>query len=377
MGLIAAFKDYSNSKGKRFERIIHNDLKPSDLEYLKHNIVDETSKDVYAFIVKHVDLSITNGFITSTTTRFNISNLHYNDYEQIINLKKINDARFVNKFFEAINSKLAYGGLYINCVETYITRRTRVLNKFIKPFNWLYYFADVVFMRIFPKLPVFKKIYFFITKGRNRVLTRAEALGRLYSCGFEVVDEEVIEGKLYFVARKIKEPVFDENPSYGLLIRLKRIGKDGKLFNVYKLRTMYAYAEYLQEYVHLHNDLKEGGKFKNDFRITTEGKFFRKFWLDELPMLINLIKGNMKLVGIRPLSVQYFNLYTEELKQKRIQCKPGLVPPFYADMPKNLEEIMDSELRYLEAYKKHPFKTDVSYLFKALYNIFIKGARSS
>ncbi|NCP85440.1 MAG: hypothetical protein GW823_11230, partial [Bacteroidetes bacterium] len=120
MGLIAAFKDYSNSKGKRFERIIHNDLKPSDLEYLKHNIVDETSKDVYAFIVKHVDLSITNGFITSTTTRFNISNLPYNDYEQIINLKKINDARFVNKFFEAINSKLAYGGLYINCVETYI-----------------------------------------------------------------------------------------------------------------------------------------------------------------------------------------------------------------------------------------------------------------
>jgi len=377
MGLIAAFKDYSNSKGKRFERIIHNDLKPSDLEYLKHNIVDETSKDVYAFIVKHVDLSITNGFITSTTTRFNISNLPYNDYEQIINLKKINDARFVNKFFEAINSKLAYGGLYINCVETYITRRTRVLNKFIKPFNWLYYFADVVFMRIFPKLPVFKKIYFFITKGRNRVLTRAEALGRLYSCGFEVVDEEVIGGKLYFVARKIKEPVFDENPSYGLLICLKRIGKDGKIINVYKLRTMHAYSEYLQKYVFEKNGTSSGDKANNDFRVTPFGKYLRKFWIDELPMLINLIRGDIKIVGVRPLSKEKFKMYPIEAQILRTKFKPGLIPPFYADLPSNFDELVSSEINYVKSYEKHPFKTDVSYLFKALYNIFIKGARSS
>jgi len=181
---------------------------------------------------------------------------------------------------------------------------------------------------------------------------------------------------LFFIARKIKEPEFDNNPTYGPIVRLKRIGKDGKLFNVYKLRTMHPYAEYLQQYIYDNNNLKEGGKFKNDFRVTTEGHFFRKFWLDELPMFINIFKRNMKLVGVRPLSVQYFSLYSEELKQKRVKYKPGLIPPFYVDMPKTIDDIMASEMKYLEAYEKHPFWTDFTYFFKAFYNIFIKRARS-
>jgi len=208
-------------------------------------------------------------------------------------------------------------------------------------------------------------------------LSRAETFGRLYSCGFEVVDERMVNNEIFFVARKIKDPVFDNNPTYGPLIRLKRYGKGGKLFNVYKLRTMHAYSEYLQQYIYDRNALDEGGKFKDDFRITTEGRFFRKFWLDELPMFINVMKGQMKIVGVRPLSRHYFSLYSEELKEKRIKHKPGLVPPFYADMPKTLEEIMASEMRYLEAYEKHPFKTDFRYFFKAMHNIFIKRARSN
>lgn len=343
----------------------------------KELIINEVGKEASEFILKHVNLTKANNFLVATTTRFNIDKLQKDKFDNIINFKKINDARYVNKFFESINAKLKNGSIYINCVETYATRRERVLKKYIPPFNWFYYLADVIFMRIFPKLPIAKKIYFFITKGQNRVLTRAETYGRIYSCGFEIIDEKTFDNKLYFVARKIKEPVFDNNPSYGLLVRLRRVGKGGKLFNVYKLRTMHAYAEYLQEYVHKHNSLKEGGKFKNDFRITNEGKIFRKFWLDELPMLINLLKGEMKLVGIRPLSKHYFGLYTEELQKERIKTKPGLVPPFYADMPKNLDEIIESELRYLKAHQKSPIRTDIRYFFKAFYNIFLKGARSS
>jgi len=226
-------------------------------------------------------------------------------------------------------------------------------------------------------LPVLKKLYFSITKGQNRVLSKAETFGRLYSCGFEIVDEIFIHDELFFVARKVSKPVYDDNPTYGPLIRLKRYGKGGKLFNVYKLRTMYAFSEYLQQYVYDHNSLQEGGKFKDDFRITTEGKFFRKFWIDELPMFINVFKGNMKIVGVRPLSKHYFNLYSEELKQKRIKFKPGLVPPFYVDMPKTLEEIMASEMRYLEEYEKHPIQTDIKYFFKAFYNILFKRVRSA
>ncbi len=80
--------------------------------------------------------------------------------------------------------------------------------------------------------------------------------------------------------------------------------------------------------------------------------------------------------GVRPLSQHYYSLYNDDLKQKRIKFKPGLVPPFYADMPKTLEEIMSSEMRYLEAYEKHPILTDFSYFFKAFFNIFFRRARS-
>ena len=139
---------------------------------------------------------------------------------------------------------------------------------------------------------------------------------------------------------------------------------------------MYPYSEYLQDYVFKNHQLDEGGKFKNDFRVSPLGRFFRKFWLDEIPMIWNLLKGDMKIIGVRPLSNQYFNLYTKELQEKRIRTKPGLLPPFYADMPKTLEEIMDSELKYLEAYEKAPLATDLKYFWLILKNILFRGARS-
>jgi lipopolysaccharide/colanic/teichoic acid biosynthesis glycosyltransferase len=140
---------------------------------------------------------------------------------------------------------------------------------------------------------------------------------------------------------------------------------------------MHPYAEYLQEYIYEQNNLKDGGKFKDDFRITSWGRFFRKFWIDELPMAINFLKGEIKLVGVRPLSEQYLSLYSDELKQKRIQAKPGLVPPFYADLPVSLDDIMQSELKYLNLYNQHPFKTDCSYFLKAVKNIVFKRARTN
>ena len=126
------------------------------------------------------------------------------------------------------------------------------------------------------------------------------------------------------------------------------------------------------------NKLDEGGKFKNDFRVTTLGRIIRKFWLDEFPMLLNVMKGNMKIVGVRPLSKHYFNLYSEELQKKRIKGKPGLIPPYYAQYPppEKLEDIQKNEMEYLTAYEKHPFSTDVKYFFKAMHNIIWKGARS-
>ena len=156
------------------------------------------------------------------------------------------------------------------------------------------------------------------------------------------------------------------------------MGKNGIMFEVYKMRTMYPYSEYLQSYIYEKNDLKEGGKFNRDIRINTIGRFMRKYWIDELPMIYNWLRREMKLVGVRPLSQHYFNLYSRELQEKRVKFKPGLMPPFYADMPKTLDEIQASELKYLnECETKGTFKTDVKYFFLIIRNIFIKKARSA
>jgi len=69
-------------------------------------------------------------------------------------------------------------------------------------------------------------------------------------------------------------------------------------------------------------------------------------------------------------------LNSKDLQEKRIQFKPGLIPPFYADMPDTLDDIISSEMRYLEAYEKNPLLTDLIYLHKIFKNIVFRGKRS-
>jgi lipopolysaccharide/colanic/teichoic acid biosynthesis glycosyltransferase len=238
------------------------------------------------------------------------------------------------------------------------------------------YFLDYCWHRVASKLSFTKSLYYGLTKGRARALTRVEILGRLYRAGFDVIYEEINHGEFYVAASKIKEPIRDDKPSSGLLIRMKRIGKDGKTIGVYKFRTMHAYSEYLQPYIYKQEGLCAGGKFAGDYRINTLGKFLRSTWLDELPMLINWVKGDLKLVGVRPLSNHYFSLYSKELQELRVQTKPGLIPPYYVDMPESLEEIEASEMRYLNAYLKKTVSTDWRYFWGAMRNIVFKGKRS-
>ncbi len=343
---------------------------------IDQSLIGEAGKEVYDFIGNYMDLSNGSHIVFSTTTKFNIDKLPENHYNYLVNLKRINDIRYINKFFESVNAKIPENGVFVGCAETKDQRKQRILRKYPPGLNILYYVLDFMVKRIFPKFVLTKKIYFFLTRGNNRVISSAETLGRLYSCGFEIEDKRTHRGNLYFVARKKTKPAFDENPTYGPFIKLPRIGKHGKIIYVYKFRTMHPFSEYLQDYVYFNNNLQNGGKFNDDFRITTLGRIFRMFWIDELPMLINLLKGEMKLVGVRPLSRHYFNLYSKELQHERIKHTPGLVPPFYADLPEKLEEIQESELKYLESYTKHPLLTDWKYFWKAFFNIFFKRKRS-
>jgi len=139
---------------------------------------------------------------------------------------------------------------------------------------------------------------------------------------------------------------------------------------------MHPFAEYLQDYIYKGHNLDDGGKFKDDFRVANWGKIFRRLWIDELPMLFNFVKGDLKLVGVRPLTQHYFSLYPPGYRDRRLKYKPGLVPPYYVDLPKTIDEIIASEEKYLDLYDNRPLLTDIKYFSLAFYNIIFKGARS-
>jgi len=195
--------------------------------------------------------------------------------------------------------------------------------------------------------------------------------------GFKIVD--AFESKKITIINIIKSKTIDniKEKKHSFLIKLPRTGKDGKKIYVYKLRTMQPYSEYIQDFVIEKNGLNNDGTIKDDFRITKFGRFARKYWLDELPMLLNWLKGDLKLIGFRPLSDVMLHTYPKDFVEVRNMYKPGLIPPYYIDNPDGFDEIIESEKRYIEKYEKNGFITDIKYFFMFLNRIFFKGVRSS
>lgn len=296
--------------------------------------------------------------------------------ELLINLDRINDIKRLNRYFLDVHKKLANGGILICKGETIDIQRRHFVSRRPIYFRKFLYLFKFLCRRVLPALPGFKVLHFAFTRGRNKLISRAEFLGRLYFCGFKVLAGEIIGDDYYVIAQKVKTPSKDTNPSNDLIIEMKRVGYQGEIIELKKLRTMFPYSEYLQEYVYERNKLQSNGKFKSDFRITEWGKVFRKFWIDELPQFLNYFRGELNLVGVRALSKQYFDLYPKDLQKLRIKFKPGIIPPYYYDMPSSFEEIILSERRYLQQKELKPLSTDIKYFFVALYNIFARGARS-
>lgn len=294
-----------------------------------------------------------------------------------VNLTSLNNLRGINHFFCTVNELLPDNGRIVCHFISRSQQKQDILDRYPESINWFVYATFFFVRRVLPKLFLTHRLYFDITNGKKRVLTQTEVLGRLYFCGFAVDDVQLCGKETFVLAHRVKQPEPQHSRRYGPFIKLPRIGKDGKMINVYKMRTMHPYAEFLQGYIYEKNNLQEGGKFANDMRISTLGAFMRKYWIDEMPMFINLIKGEMKLVGVRPLSKQYFGLYSKELQDLRTQYLPGLLPPFYVDMPKTLEEVQESELKYLHACQKNGVcKTDFNYLWRIIHTILFKKARS-
>ena len=114
-----------------------------------------------------------------------------------------------------------------------------------------------------------------------------------------------------------------------ILYKQTRVGKNGKLFQVYKFRTMYVDAdkklkEILDKDPNARKEWKKYRKLKNDPRVTRIGKFLRKTSLDELPQIINILKGEMSLVGPRPVTQEEIEKYYKETVKYYYSVLPGI-----------------------------------------------------
>lgn len=145
------------------------------------------------------------------------------------------------------------------------------------------------------------------------------------------------------------------NKGAGVFFLQDRPGKDGKLFNVIKFKSMTDETD------------EKGIPLSNDQRITKIGKFMRKFSIDELPQLFNVLKGDMSLIGPRPLLTRYLLLYTPE-QARRHEVRPGLTGWAQVHGRNNItwKEKFELDLWYVDHCS---LWTDIKVIFMTIKNV--------
>lgn len=322
----------------------------TDQSILLNAIRDEAGEKVATYISEILNLKAINNINTvllPSTLSLPSDAVVIDGVRAIVDLKLLNRTRYINKYIKGINHILPDGGLYIARFENQHQREERFFSHRPRFISRIEKSIDFFVHRFIPRLRHINKIYFAITKGKYRVLSLAEALGRIASCGFALIEHRQIEGFTFAVAMKTRLPLTGYKPTYGPFVKLNRIGKNGKIIKVYKFRTMHPFSEFIQDYVVKMNGYNKAGKPANDFRVTSWGRVFRKYWMDEFPQIINVLKGQMRIVGVRPLSPTRFNELSEFLKTERVREKPGCIPPYVSLNMPSADTNVKAEVLYM------------------------------
>ena len=160
-----------------------------------------------------------------------------------------------------------------------------------------------------------------------------------------------------------------------IFFKQKRVGKNGRYFEIYKFRSMYMDAEERKKELMAQNEMSGlMFKMKDDPRITKVGKFIRKTSIDELPQFINVLKGDMSLVGTRPPTVGEFKQY-EGHHKRRLSMKPGITGMWQAYGRKTVsdfEEIVKMDLDYIDNWS---IMLDIKILFKTVQSVLTTGGQ--
>ena len=145
--------------------------------------------------------------------------------------------------------------------------------------------------------------------------------------------------------------IWADSPGASPIFSQDRVGRDGKIFKFYKFRSMIPNAEARLKDVLAQNEM-DGPvfKMKNDPRITRVGRFIRRTSIDELPQLINILKGDMSIVGPRPALPREVAQYTDYERQ-RLYVTPGLTCYWQIQPNRNeltFDEWMELDLKYIQ-----------------------------
>jgi lipopolysaccharide/colanic/teichoic acid biosynthesis glycosyltransferase len=293
----------------------------------------------------------------------------------VVSLVRVNDLQRINRFLIACGERLRRHGHFVGGYEPLEQVKARIEAKYgvLARAAFLLHFA---WFRAFPKLPFVNALYFLVTRGKNRDLSKAEVWGRLSFCGFRVIAEEPLGGTRFVTAQRMASPITNKRPSYYPVVGLTKVGLDGTLIRTHKVRSMYPYSEFLQKQIFEEHGLVGTGKFKNDFRLTEYGRWLRRYWIDEVPQIYDWLRGDIKIAGLRATSPHYLSLYPKEFIDLYTKVKPGLVPPLFNESTQGFEQVVAVEMAYLEAYMKAPILTDLQCLWATFQDIVFRGVRS-
>ena len=150
-----------------------------------------------------------------------------------------------------------------------------------------------------------------------------------------------------------------------------RVGKNNTHFEMYKFRSMCKNAENLQDDLMKYNEM-DGPvfKIKGDPRITKVGKFIRKYSIDELPQLLNIVKGDMSIVGPRPPLVREVEQYNS-YQMQRLLVTPGLTCFWraYGRSDLSFDDWMDMDMKYI---KRRNIFLDIKLIVKTVFAVIFK-----
>lgn len=213
--------------------------------------------------------------------------------------------------------------------------------------------------------------YHCVSISRNYVSYRGRFMKHLldYTGGF-------IGFLIFAVAFIILGPIIKFDSKGPILFAQNRVGRNGRIFKCYKFRSMRQDAEELKKTLMAQNEMNGlMFKMKNDPRITRVGRFIRKTSLDELPQFINVLKGDMSLVGTRPPTVDEYEQY-EPKHKARVSMMPGLTGLWQVSGRNNINDFDKVVMLDMEYIDNSSFWLDIKIIMLTIKVVFFgKGAK--